>query len=166
MTYEQIQCGLTVFTEIIAIAGTAGIIAHAFWKSHKSWMTEHCPPIAHTTPEPKVQEEIATESPQTETLEELFEKVAEICSKSVYQEEEEVTPPIPTAEVAKKPVTPRKPRRKEKLRAMSLGAASTDYAVMSSQQLRKECAARGVNWRAGGDYGRPMKKTQMISALG
>jgi hypothetical protein len=48
---------------------------------------------------------------------------------------------------------------------MSVGAAAIDYKVMTSEQLRKECALQGVNWRTGGDYGKPMKKAQMLVAL-
>jgi hypothetical protein len=172
MTYELIQSALTCATEVIAITGLTGIITHAFWTSHKNWMTEHCPPIPHATAAPEIKPEVTTPAPQpevvqeeNESLEELFRKAEEIFAKSICQESEEVTQPTPPAEAVNKPVTPCKPRSKENPRAMSLGAASTDYAVMSSQQLRRECAARGVNWRVGGDYGRPMKKSQMLAAL-
>ena len=54
---------------------------------------------------------------------------------------------------------------KPKLQSMSVGAATVDYTAMTSEQLRKECALQGVSWRSGGDYGKPMKKVQMLAAL-
>jgi hypothetical protein len=36
---------------------------------------------------------------------------------------------------------------------------------MSLQQLRNQCALQGINWRSGGDYGKSMKKAQMLAAL-
>ena len=73
-------------------------------------------------------------------------------------------------EVKPEAVKPCKTRSKKthptpKLQPMSVGAAAVDHAAMTSEQLRKECALQGVNWRSGGDYGKPMKKAQMLAAL-
>jgi hypothetical protein len=49
MFYEIAQSALTVATEVIAIAGIGGIIAHALYTQHKQFMTEFCPPVAPAT---------------------------------------------------------------------------------------------------------------------
>ncbi len=48
---------------------------------------------------------------------------------------------------------------------MSVGAAAIDYSEMSSEQLRRECALQGINWRKGGCYGKPMRKAEMVAVL-
>jgi hypothetical protein len=76
--------------------------------------------------------------------------------------------PKPHVEVEPE-VEPSKTRSKKahqpKLQLISVGAAAMDYAKMTSEQLRKECALQGIEWRNGGDYGNPMKKAQMLAAL-
>ena len=75
----------------------------------------------------------------------------------------------PAVKEAPKVATTRKTRSKNvpqvNLQPMSVGAAVVEYSEMTSEQLRKECALQGVNWRTGGDYGKPMKKAQMLAAL-
>ena len=82
------------------------------------------------------------------------------------------TTPAVKAEVEPQNETPTdvvKPRSKKapqpKLQPLSVGAAAVDYSVLTSEQLRKECGLQSVNWRTGGDYGKPMKKSQMLAAL-
>lgn len=36
---------LTLFIEVIAIAGFGGILLHALYTHHTRWMQEHCPPV-------------------------------------------------------------------------------------------------------------------------
>ena len=165
MTYELIQSALTAATEIIAIAGLTGIITHGLWTSHKNWMTEHCPPIPHATTAP----EITTESPQSETLEGLFKQAEQIISEPIYADVEPEESSIPKEivfVVVEKPVKPRKAKVPKKLQPTSLGAAALDYRAMSSEQLRKECALQNINWRTGGDRHKPMRKIEMLAALG
>ena len=102
----------------------------------------------HATPTPEVKPEVKVE-----------------VQPEIKPEAEEVAQPIPVAEADEKPVKPRKTRNKVKPQPMSVGAAGIDYSAMTSEQLRKECALQGVAWRNGGDYGKPMKKGQMIAAL-
>jgi hypothetical protein len=89
--------------------------------------------------------------------------------QEVKPEVEAASEVVPIVEVVKAVAKPRKTRSKKvtqpKLQPMSVGAAAVDHAVMTSEQLRKECALQGVNWRSGGDYGKPMKKAQMLAAL-
>lgn len=63
---------------------------------------------------------------------------------------EAVTEVVPAVEVVKEVVKPRKTRSKKapqpKLQPISVGAAAVDYAAMTSEQLRKECALQGINW--------------------
>ena len=79
--------------------------------------------------------------------------------------EPEVVQTIPTSKAVEKPVKPRKTRKTTIPMPMSLGAAAIDYSVMSSEQLRKQCALQNIDWRKGGDYCKPMKKGQMLAAL-
>lgn len=39
------------------------------------------------------------------------------------------------------------------------------YEAMNVKSLRQECQVRCIDWRRGGDYGRSMRKNQMIRAL-
>ena len=77
----------------------------------------------------------------------------------------EVTQTIPTSKAVEKPFKPRKTRKTTIPKPMSLGAAAIDYSVMSSEQLRKQCALQNIDWRKGGDSGKAMKKGQMLAAL-
>jgi hypothetical protein len=99
-------------------------------------MKTYCPSVEPLEPAIEpVVEPIATEEP---TYSELFEQAEEIISKPIYQEEPAVKEPTP---------------------------ALSKYEVMSVKQLRQECQIRCVDWRRGGDYGKAMRKNQMIRAL-
>jgi hypothetical protein len=76
-------------------------------------------------------------------------------------EAETATEVAPSGKVVEQVVKAPQP----KLQPMPVGAAVIDYAPTTSEQLRKECTLQGVNWRSGGDYGKPMKKAQMLAAL-
>lgn len=149
---ETLQNLLTIAAEATVIAGITGIIAHALYTSHRNFMTEFCPPVAPCQPE--VKEAIAA---------------TEVKQPATQPEAEEVTEVAPVVEVVKeapKVTATRKTRSKKvKLQPMSVGAAAVDYATMTSEQLRRECALQGIEWRTGGDYGKPMKKAQMLVAL-
>jgi hypothetical protein len=149
--YDFIQTALTVTIEAIAFITVIGLPCHYIVMSHvrevQSWGTPR------TTPAPEVKPEAIAEISQ--------------ATKKL------VTEAIPAVDAAleslKEVAKPRKTRSKKahqpKLQPMSVGAAAVDYAEMTSEQLRKECALQGVNWRSGGDYGKPMKKAQMLAAL-
>jgi hypothetical protein len=129
----------------------------------QSWGTPHATPAPHVEVESEVKPEVeavATEEPE-----------AQPEAEAVATEEPEAQPEA-QAVVTKQSeaVKPRKTRSKKahltpKLQPMSVGAAAVDYAAMTSEQLRKECAIQGIEWRNGGDYGKPMKKAQMLAAL-
>lgn len=46
MSYEFIQAALTNLITFTAIAGFGGIVAHAMWKQHQTWMQTYCPLVA------------------------------------------------------------------------------------------------------------------------
>lgn len=85
------------------------------------------------------------------------------------QEVEPKAETVTAVKVVKEVVKPRKTHSKQahqpKLQPMSVGAAAVNYASMTSEQLRKECILQGINWRTGGNNGKPMKKAQMLAAL-
>jgi hypothetical protein len=139
---ETLQNLLTIAIEATAVIGISGIFSHALFTSHCKWKATYCPPVA-----PFQEEAIAQENQPTEP-----EAVAVV--------EPEVKPEFKpeVVKVVKASAT-------KKLQPLSVGAAAVDYSVLSSEQLRKECALQSVNWRTGGDYGRPMKKAQMLAAL-
>ena len=152
---ETLQNLLTIAAEATVIAGITGIIAHALYSSHRNFMMKFCPPVAPCQSEVKeaiasVEIEQPAEQPEVETV-------------------TEVAPVVEAVKEAPKVVTTRKTRSKKvsqaKLQPMSVGAAGVDYGAMTSEQLRKECALQGIEWRNGGDYGKPMKKAQMQAAL-
>jgi hypothetical protein len=138
--YDLIQTALTVSIEAIALVAVIGLPTHYIITSHvrevKSWGTPHA------TPEPHVEVE-----PEAET----------------------VTAVAPSVKVVEQVVKSHKTRSKKalqpKLQPMSVGAAVVNYSAITSEQLRKECALQGIDWRHGGDYGKPMKKGQMLAAL-
>ncbi len=120
-----------------------GLPAHYIITGHirevKSWGTPHAAPAQEIKPEVKSQ---------------------------VKPEAEVVTEVIPAVETVKEVVKPSSKKAPQpKLQPISVGAAAVDYAAMSSEQLRKQCALQGIEWRTGGDYDKPMKKAQMLAAL-
>jgi hypothetical protein len=143
--YDFIQTALTATIEAIAFITVIGLPAHYIVMSHvrevQSWGTPQATPAPHVEVEPEV-EAVVAKQPEAQTVatkqpEAL--KPRKTCSKKTH-------------------LTP-------KLQPMSVGAAAVDHAAMTSEQLRKECALQGVNWRSGGNYGKPMKKAQMLAAL-
>ncbi len=142
--YDLIQTALTATIEAITFITVIGLPAHYIVMSHvrevQSWGIPKATPAPHVEVEPEVKPEV--------------EAASEV---------------VPVVEAVKEVVRPRKTRSKKapqpKLQPMSVGAAAVDYTAMTSEQLRKECALQGVNWRSGGDYGKPMKKAQMLAAL-
>jgi hypothetical protein len=138
---ETLQNLLTIAIEVVAIAGFGGIVLHALYTSHCEWMKTYCPviqpvaPVVEPTPEKSTVEE--------PTYAELFEQAEEIISKPIYQEE-----------TAAKELTVKEPT-----------PALSQYEVMSVKQLRQECQIHCIDWRRGGDYGKAMRKNQMIRAL-
>lgn len=162
-----IQTALTYAVDAIAIIGISGIIVHAFYTSHCQWMAANCPPVKpFQLPEvkPEVKPKVRVESQPEVKLEVRVEPQPE-----VKLEAKEATEVIPTTEAVDEVMKPRKICSKKmpqpKLQPLSVGAAALDYSVLSSEQLRKECVLQGVNWRNGGDYGKPMKKAQMLAVL-
>ena len=146
--YDFIQTALTATTEAIALIAIVGLPAHYIVMSHvrevQSWGTPHTTPAKEVKPEVKA---VAIEQPEAEAVTEV----------------------VPVVEVVKEVVKPCKTRSKKatqlKLQPLSVGAAAVDYNAMTSEQLRRECALQGIEWRNGGDYGKPMKKAQMLAAL-
>jgi len=141
----------------VFIKGLTGIFAHAIWSQHRRFMTDYCPTVAPfqnnaiaTQPQPEPQEI----SRQPEAKQE-----ADVVSK--------VTPSVELVKTVKKrgKTSSQMEAHQVKLQPMSVGAAAVNYNAMTSEQLRKECALQGINWRSGGDYARPMKKAQMLAAL-
>jgi hypothetical protein len=141
--YDLVQTALTATIEAIALVAFIGLPAHYIITSHvrevQSWGTPHATPEPHVEVEPEVKTEVVIKSPEAETVTEVAPSV-----KVVEQ-------------VVKAP--------QSKLQPMSVGAAAVDYTSMTSEQLRKQCALQGIEWRNGGDYGKPMKKIQMIAVL-
>jgi hypothetical protein len=152
--YDTIQTALTYAIEAIASITFIGLPAHYIIMSHinevKSWGTPHAAPA------PEVKLEVKPE-------------VKVEVQPEVKLEAEEATEVIPTTEAVDEVMKPRKICSKKmpqpKLQPLSVGAAVLNYSVLSSEQLRKQCALQSVNWRSGGDYGKPMKKAQMLAAL-
>jgi len=141
--YDLIQSALTATIEAIAFITVIGLPAHYIVTSHvrevRSWGTPHATPAVKAEVEPEVKTEVVIKSPEAETV-------------------TEVAPIVKVVEqVVKAP--------QSKLQPMSVGAAVINYSAMTSEQLRKECALQGIEWRNGGDYGKPMKKAQMLAAL-
>jgi hypothetical protein len=144
--YDFIQTALTATIEAIALITVIGLPAHYIITGRirevKSWGTPHAAPAQEIKPEVKPE---------------------------VKLEAEAVTEVIPAVEAIKELVKPHKTRNKKapqpKLQPMSVGAAAVDYSAMTSEQLRKQCALQSIDWRTGGDYGKPMKKAQMLAAL-
>jgi hypothetical protein len=62
------QALLTSAIESIAIIGFSGIIAHAFYHSHITWMATYCPPVKPYTPEEKPKEIIKKPEPKQEII--------------------------------------------------------------------------------------------------
>jgi hypothetical protein len=119
---ETLQSLLTIVVEATAVLGFAGIAAHAFFTSHCNWQATYCPRI---TP---FQEEAIAQEPQPI--------------------ESEVVPAVEAVKEIVKPSSKKAPHQ-PRLQPISVGAAAVDYAAMSSEQLRKQCALQGVNWRSG-----------------
>jgi hypothetical protein len=151
---ETLQTLLTIAIEATAVIGISGIFAHALFTSHCKWQATYCPPVA-----PFQEEAIAQEN----------QPIAPEVKPEVKLEAEAVTEVIPAVEAIKELVKPHKTRNKKapqpKLQPMSVGAAAVDYSAMTSEQLRKQCALQSIDWRTGGDYGKAMKKAQMLAAL-
>jgi hypothetical protein len=172
--YDAIQTALTVAAEVIAFAGITGIVGHALYTSHRKFMTEFCPSVKPYQAEKEVKvngEVIISGIEDTEYDDGVTgEYGVEIIEEAVKPKQPEVKPEVETV-VTKQPeaVKPRKSRNKKapqpKLQPMSVGAAAVDYSAMTSEQLRRECALQGIEWRNGGDYGKPMKKVQMLTVL-
>jgi hypothetical protein len=162
---ETLQNLLTIAAEATVIAGITGIIAHALYSSHRNFMMEFCPPVAPCQSE--VKEAIAVVEIEQPAEQPEAEAVTEVAP--VVEAATEVVPVVEAVKEAPKVVTTRKTRSKKvsqaKLQPMSVGAAAVNYNEMTSEQLRKECALQFIDWRTGGDYGKPMKKAQMLAAL-
>lgn len=62
MNYETLQNLLTLATEALVIGGFGGIILHAVYTSHTSWMATYCPPVKPYQPE--AQEEAIAPNPE------------------------------------------------------------------------------------------------------
>ena len=148
--YNSIQVALTYAFQAIAIIGISGIISHAFYTSHCEWMAENCPPVKPF---------------QEEVCESLEPQPLLIVEPQLKPEIKVLNEAIASTEVIKSVKVHDKKTPQLKLQPLSVGAAAFDYSVLSSEQLRKECALQSVNWRSGGDYGKPMKKAQMLAAL-
>lgn len=144
---EFVQDALTYAIEALALS-TLLLPVHYAWRQVKaevdSWGVPHATPVPHVEAEPETKPEaqaVITELPETEA----------------------VVTKLP--EVAKSRKSRSKKARQPKLQPMSVGAAAVDHAAMNTEQLRKACTLQGIEWRNGGDYGKPMKKAQMLAAL-
>jgi len=148
MTYELVQSILTLAIESTAIIGLSGIVCHWLLSNSASHKASH-----------KIE---SLESPASDVEQKAnLESKAEIDTEAV-----DMVSPTPSVKPAKATL-PKKPDKKSKptKKPMSIGAAAIDYSALTSQQLREECALQGVNWRNGGNNGKPMKKAEMIAAL-
>ena len=138
--YDFIQTALTATIEAIALVAFIGLPAHYIVTSHirevQSWGTPHATPAPHVEIDPEAQT-VTEVAPSVEVVE----------------------------QVVKSRKTPSKEAIQPKLQPMSVGAAVINHSATTSEQLRKECALQGIDWKTGGDYGKPMKKGQMIAAL-
>lgn len=129
MSYEFIQAALTNLITFTAIAGFTGIILHASWKQHTTWMTQYCPPVAPYTPDTQVAQPQVTEVPVIVEPQPIDEDVWDgeveptkvVCFRPVSRHfspqlalppaQEEVKPSTKkTRKSAAKPKTPAKPR--------------------------------------------------------
>lgn len=158
-----------IATEIALVATftyrfTTGIVK--LWKQCKP-----AQPIS-ATPQPEVKMEPAQEVAEMPQVSDPWEgedehKSAIATSKlgERYFSPVLALPPAKVLPQTKAPKKLRKKTTKPKPQPISVGAAAVDYAKMTSEQLRKECTLQGVNWRTGRDYGKAMKKGQMLIAL-
>ncbi len=155
--YDLMQSALTTTIEAIAFITVIGLPAHYIVMSHvrevQSWGT----PALHVEIEPEAKPEVKAEA---------VEEISKLAEKLVT----EAIPATDTAldalkEMAKPRQTCSKKAHQPKLQPMPVRAAVVDYTSMTSEQLRKECALQGVNWRRGGYDAKPMKKAQMLAAL-
>ena len=148
--YDLIQTALTTTIEAIALVTVIGLPAHYIFMSHvrevQSWGTPQATPTVKAEVEPEVKLEVkavVTEQPEAEAVNEVLS-------------------------VVKEAVKPRKTHSKKatqtKRQPMSVGAAAA-WSEMTSEQLRRECALQGINWRTGGCYGKSMRKAEMVTVL-
>lgn len=134
---ETLQNLLTFAIEFIALTGFGGITLHAIWSSHCKWMNEYCPPV-RPFEEPAVEEAVVEPTVEEAVVEPVVEPTVEKTVVEFAVDEEvfvEVTP------------------------------AQSRYEAMSVKRLRQECQIRCIDWKKGGDYGKAMRKNQMIRAL-
>jgi hypothetical protein len=155
---ETLQNLLTAAIEVVAIAGFGGIALHAIWSSHCKWMNEYCPAVEELAVEPVIEEpavEPAVEELAVEPVieEPAVEPVIEEPAVEPVIEELAVEPVI--EELAVEPV----------IEELAVESLLSKYQAMNVERLRKECRIHSIDWRGGGDYGKPMKKNQMIRAL-
>jgi outer membrane biosynthesis protein TonB len=177
---------------VAAVGLPAHYIIMSHIREVQSWGTPHTTPAQEVKPEakpevkpeakpevkpeakpevkPEAKPEVKPEAKPEVKPEAKPEVKPEVKAVAIEQPEAEaVTEVVPVVEVVKEVVKPCKTRSKKapqpKLQPISVGAAAVDYAAMTSEQLRKECALQGIEWRTGGDYGKPMKKAQMLAAL-
>jgi hypothetical protein len=150
--YDFIQSALTATIEVIALIAIVGLPAHYIVMSHvrevQSWGTPYTTPAPHVEVEPKAKTEVEA-----------------VVAKQLEFKPEAQTVAIRQPEAVKLRKTGCKKTHQPKLQPMSVGGAAVDYTAMTSEQLRKECALQGVNWRTGGDYSKPMKKSFNVTAI-
>jgi hypothetical protein len=152
---QAIQDLLTLAIEVTASAGFGGITLHAIWSHHCKWMATYCPPLGQP-------QQALTEAAAEDTL--RVESVIEPV----------VTPTEPDAAMVVEPVIEAVGIEEAVIKDSAVVAiekllatpAITDYySTLSVAQLRGICTSHNIDWRSGGDYGRPMRKAQMIQAL-
>ena len=157
---ETLQNLLTIAIEATAIIGFGGIALHAFWSSHCKWMAEYCPTIEPVAVEPVAVEPVAVEPVAVEPA------VVEPPTVEPAVVEPVAVEPVVVEPVVEEPAT---------VESAATEPATTEpaavepmlskYEAMNVKRLRQECQIHCIDWKKGGDYGKPMRKNQMIRAL-
>jgi hypothetical protein len=158
--YELIQSALTVATEVTAIAGLTGIMTHAAWKFHTTWLSAYCPSVAPCTPDTRVEKEVATPEPQSEPETEVaiadpWEAPITTSSRRWVSRQPESIKPVLALCPAKeeiKPVT--KPQ-----------STQIDLNALDAGTLRKLCSQYKIQWRDVRGKNRHATKSMMIFQL-
>jgi hypothetical protein len=181
--HDLIQSALTVATEITAIAGITGIMAHAAWKFHTNWMSTYCPPVKAENP--TTDEDLAHYIDQLTHGEERVpeELISDIAREVIESLIEEVEPEEAIADPWEAPATTSSrrwvsrqtqaqpmlhllpPAKEEVKPATKPQPAQIDLNALNAGTLRKLCTQYGIAWRDVRGKNRHATKGMMIFQL-
>lgn len=168
---EFVQDLLTAATQIIAIAGFGGIVAHAVFKQYAKTAAIYAE-VPHATPAPQPQAEVepVTEEPTEQPIIDEQPAIADpwempITTSSRRWASRKTAQPclylLPPAKEEAKPVTPtHKPANKKLQEPLELNLSALD-----SVTLRKLCAKHGIQWRDARGKGKHLTKAAMVFQL-